>query len=431
MTPASDNSFDPLFRPEMPLYATAVRSSLLILIAKTIRYAFVFLSQLILMNFLNPADFGLMRFVTIVLGIVSLLSEAGLGIAIVQKKHLSHNEIASSFFLIVLLCLGLYGAIFISAPSIALFFKNEKLVDLIRIGGLSAPIGGISIVQRGLMQRRFQYGRLSLIEMISALSGSIAGIVLGYFGFGVWALIGSVLLYNCLSTVLSIFIGGWTTGAIKDFKSSVALWLFGIGMVIQRIIDYGSSNLDYVIVGKFFGEMALGIYSMAFVAITLPHLALGVVLANVALSAFSRFQEDNERLCGAFVRLTRVTTALSIPYFILVFALAPELMNVITFIHPSSKWVPAAPLLKILAPLGLIYCLNSYPGIVWIAKGMMRFRINWALFSFFTLALAVVIGKLLWCFRYMQGPCGQGIGIVSGIAYFQSTDIRAFALELS
>jgi O-antigen/teichoic acid export membrane protein len=173
----------------------------------------------------------------------------------------------------------------------------------------------------------------------------------------------------------------------------MSLWLFGMGMVIQRIIDYGTSNLDYIVVGKFFGETALGIYGMAFVVITLPQLALGVVLANVALSVFSRFQEDNERLSSAFIRLTKVTTALSVPYFVLVFALAPDIMHAIAFIHPGGKWMPAAPLLKILAPMGLIYCLNSYPGIVWIAKGMTRFRIRWALFFFFTFAIAVALGS--------------------------------------
>lgn len=394
MASISENPFDPVFMPETPLYGAAVRSSFLILVAKTIRYAFVFLSQLILMNFLNPGDFGLMRFVTIVLGVANLVSEAGLGVAIVQKKRLLPEEIASSFFLVIVLSLGLYAAIFVSAPAIAMFLKNEKCIDLIRIGGLSAPIGGISIVQRGLMQRRFQYGRLSCIEAISAVSGSIAGILFGYSGFGVWSLVWGVLIYTSLSTVLSIFMGERIKGNVFDFKSSVALWIFGLGMVVQKIIDYGSLNLDYVVIGKLFGETALGIYGAAFVTITLPQLALGVVLANVALSAFSRFQEDNERLSGAFVRLTKVTTALSVPYFVLVFALAPEIMKVITFIRPSDKWVPAAPLLKILAPLGLMYCLNSYPGIVWIAKGMTKFRIQWAMFSFFTLAFAVAVGSL-------------------------------------
>jgi O-antigen/teichoic acid export membrane protein len=394
MTSQPNTSFEPLFNSESPLFAQAVHSSLMILIAKIIRYTFVFVSQIILMNFLNPGDFGLMRFVTIVLGIANLLSEAGLGVAIVQKKSLKPDEIAASFFLIILLSMGLYGAIFISAPSIALFFNNAKLIDLIRIGGLSAPIGGLSVVQRGLMQRKFLYGRLSLIETISAVSGSIIGMLLAYFGYGVWALIGSVLLYNVLSTALSLLIGGWTKGNYKDLRSSVTLWLFGLGTVVQRIIDFGSSNLDYIVIGKYFGEMALGIYGMAFVVITLPQYALGVVLGSVAMSAFSRFQEDNERLSAAFIRLTRVTTALSIPYFVLIFALAPELMQAVAFIHPSAKWVPAAPYIKILAPVGLLYCLSSYPGIVWITKGLTRFRIQWALFSFITLALTIGFGSI-------------------------------------
>jgi teichuronic acid exporter len=344
------------------------------------------------MNLLNPSDFGLMRYVTIVLGIANLINEAGLGVALVQKKQLNKNEIASSFSLTIVVCLGLYCMIFIFAPLIASFFANTQIVDLVRIGGLSAPIGGISIVQRGLMQRRFQYGRLSLIEAISALGGSITGIILGVLGFGVWSLIWSVLLYSSISSLLSIG-SGRIQGNFHDVKTSMALWVFGLGAVIQRIIDYATSNIDYIVVGRYFGEIALGIYSMAFTITMLPQLALGAVLANVALSAFSRFQDDDMRLRGAFLRLTKVVTLLSIPYFILLFILAPELMKAVAFIHHSDKWVPAAPFIKILAPVGLLYCLNSFPGIVWIAKGKVRFRIVWAAFSLLTMGIAVIIGS--------------------------------------
>ena len=393
MTIASEKTFDPIIKIGKPLFATAVRSVLLIVIAKTIRYGFVFLSQLILINLLNPADFGLMRYVTIVLGIANLFNEAGLGVALVQKKQLSANEIASSFSLTILVCLGLYFVIFISAPYIASFFANKELISLIRIGGLSAPLGGISIVHRGLMQRRFQYGRLSLIESLSAFGGSITGIILGFQGFGVWSLIGSVLVYNVLSSLMNILISTRIQGNLHAIKTSMTLWLFGLGTVIQRIIDYGTSNIDYIIVGKYFGEIALGIYGMAFIVITLPQLGLGAVLASVAFSVFSRFQDDDARLRAAFLRLSKVIALLSIPYFILIFFLAPELMKAVAFIHPSAKWVPAAPFIKILAPMGLLYCLNSFPGIVWIAKGKIRFRIAWAVFSLLTMGVTVMIGR--------------------------------------
>ena len=392
MTFPSEKTFDPVFKKDKSLFAPAVRSVLFIMIAKVIRYGFVFLSQLILMNLLNPSDFGLMRYVTMVLGIANLINEAGLGVALVQKKQLTKNETASSFSLTIAVCLGLYCIIFIFAPFIAGFFGNAQIVPLVRIGGLCAPIGGISIVQRGLMQRRFQYGRLSLIEAVSALGGSITGIILGVLGFGVWSLVWSVVLYSSISSLLSIG-SGRIEGNFFDVKTSMALWLFGLGAVIQRIIDYGTSNIDFMVVGRYFGETALGIYSMAFTIATLPQLALGAVLVGVALSAFSRFQDNDARLRGAFLRLTKVVALLSIPYFILIFILAPELMKAVAFIHHGDKWAPAAPFIKILAPVGLLYCLNSFPGIVWIAKGKVRFRIVWAVFSLLTMGIAVIIGS--------------------------------------
>ncbi|HAJ79190.1 MAG TPA: hypothetical protein DCO75_05415 [Fibrobacteres bacterium] len=393
MPDSADTTDNYLTKKEKPLFTIAVRSTLFILIAKTVRYGFVFLSQLILMNFLCPADFGLMRYVTIILGIVTLINEAGLGVALVQKQYIDKNETASSFSLVIIISSGLYGILFFAAPLLASFFSNTRLIELIRIGGLIAPLGGISIVHRSLMQRQFKYARLSLIETVSAVSGSLTGIIMGFLGFGVWSLVWSGLIYNSLSSILSIILSERLKGNFFNVKTSIPLWIFGLGIVIQRIIDYGASNADFLIVGKYFGQISLGIYNLAFMVMSIPQFALGAILANVAISTFSRFQDDNKRLCGAFIRLTRITVAISIPWFIIIFNLAPELMKAVAFINHGDKWIPAAPYIKILAPVGLIYCLNSYPGIVWIAKGKTKLRIIWAIFSLLTITAAVIAGS--------------------------------------
>ena len=371
-----------------------MRSSFFVLIAKLLRYGFVFICQIILMNLLDPADFGLMRFVALVLGIVNLLNEAGLGVAVVQKRTLHPNETASSFSLVFIFSFALYALIFFSAPLIAAFFANNQLIPLIRLGGLSAPLGGVSIVHRSLMQRGFQYGRLSLIEASSALIGSGVGIVLGYCGFGVWSLIWSVLIYNALSSTLSIIFGERLSGKFTAFRSSIPLWIFGAGAVVQRIVDYASSNFDSIVIGKLFGAHDLGIYSVAFSTISLPQFALGSVLMGVAISIFSRVQEDDERLRAAFLRLSKITAILSIPYFLLFFTLAPEFMKVISFVKHGDKWVPAAQYIKLLAPMGMVYCLAGYPSLVWIAKGKIRLRVIWAAISGLSMVATVAVGSI-------------------------------------
>jgi teichuronic acid exporter len=393
MITSSKTTENSIFRSEKPLFATAVQSSFFVLIAKILRYGFVFLSQLILMNFLNPADFGRMRYITVILGVVCLVNEAGLSVALVQKKHLSPNEIASSISLVFFLSWTLYGALFFLAPSVASFFNNNSLIPLIKVGGLSAPLGGISIVQRSLMQRRFQYGRLSVIESISALAGSIIGIIMGILGHGVWSLVFSVLVHNSFSSLLSIVSTGKIHGNFFTVRSSMTLWVFGFGTVLYRLISYASTTIDHIVVGKQFGEQSLGMYSLAFTIITLPPLALGTILANVALTAFSRFQDDSNRIRVAFLRLTKTVTTLSVPFYAIVFCLAPELMQAIAFVNHSQKWLPAAPYIKILAPLGLLHVLGSYPNIVWTAQGKNSLRILWVTFSLITMVIATVIGS--------------------------------------
>jgi O-antigen/teichoic acid export membrane protein len=409
-----------------PLSGTAIRSGFFTLLSKAIRYGFAFLSQLILMNFLCPDDFGLMRYVAIVLGIVNMISEAGLGVAIVQKRSLDGNEASSSVTLVTLFSFILYGGLFMLAPALATFFSSPSLTSLIRVGCLGAPIGGLSIVQRGLMQRNFRYARLSLLEALGAVAGSTTGIILGCTGHGVWSLVWSNLVYTAVSSLLSILSIGRISGKYLDFRASTALWAFGSGVVVQRMIDYLSSNIDYIVIGKRFGEISLGIYSVAFMVMSLPQLALGAVLANVTTSAFSVFRDDDERVHAAFIRLTKLIVVVSVPWFIIIFVCAPELMTAISFIKHGDKWVPAAQYIRIYAPVGMLYCLNSYPGTVWIAKGLSGFRIVWASVSLVTMFIAVVVGS----FYGISGIC-YAVLIRAILMYPVSIYINKYTFGLS
>jgi O-antigen/teichoic acid export membrane protein len=93
----------------------AVKSGIFVTTSKVIRYGFTFVTHLILLNLLNPADFGMMRYVTVVLGFINLINDAGFKYAVVQKKKITSQELFSSFLLSILFGGALYTIIYLMA----------------------------------------------------------------------------------------------------------------------------------------------------------------------------------------------------------------------------------------------------------------------------------------------------------------------------
>jgi O-antigen/teichoic acid export membrane protein len=286
----------------------------------------------------------------------------------------------------------LYGVTFFAAPYCAAYFGNPEITNLIRAGGLASLFGALSIVHRSILQRRLKYGHLARIEIISAFAGSTTALIMALSGCGVWSLLGSMLAYNILSSIILLTSVAWPQGSYLHLKPAKTLGLFGAGVVAQRIAEYGAQNFDFIVVGKAFGEQILGVYSIAFTIVTLPQVALGVVIGNVLMSMVSRIQNDDKQLGDVFLKLSLFTSIISVPFFVIIFSYAHEMMHAVSFINHGNKWLPAASLLRILTLLGLLYTFSSYPGTIWLAKGKVKLRIFWAVVMFISVVISVFAG---------------------------------------
>jgi O-antigen/teichoic acid export membrane protein len=204
----------------------------------------------------------------------------------------------------------------------------------------------------------------------------------------------------------------WPRGNYLNLASSRNLIFFSGAVVVQHILNYCMQNFVYLVIGKSFGEKTLGIYSIAVMLITLPHLVLGVIVDSVFFSAFSRLQDENERLAAAFLKANAFTSVVSVPYFILLFSFAKEMMHAVTFLNHGDAWLPAAILIKILALLGLFFIFSSFTTTLWLAKGKVKLRIYWEMAGFLTIVIAVFAGKPLG----INGTCSALV--IGGIFLF-------------
>jgi O-antigen/teichoic acid export membrane protein len=109
---------------------------------------------------------------------------------------------------------------------------------------------------------------------------------------------------------------------------------------------------------------------------------------EVLFPAFSRMQDDRERLADAWLRVTRIVAAVAMPALLGLFVLAPDFVSVVL----GSKWHSVVPVLQVLVWVGLLQSLQSLNSSVLLALGRTRALFRFSLFHFGSHLIAFAIG---------------------------------------
>lgn len=379
----------------------ATQSGGAMFLAKGFRFIFLSVVNFLLINLLLPEDFGIVRYVTLIVGIANLLNELGLTIAIVQKEKLHEKDLWSLFVVSSLWGLLLYGIIWGIAPATARFFTTPELSHLLRIGALIIPVAGVTAVHRALLRRQMRFERVALIETIAAAISASLSVVLAFAGFGVWALVMGSLVFEGLISLLMFFSIKIPRTSFQQFSALRGLIFFGAAVVLSRLIDYLLGSAPYVLIGKSIGKEALGLFSVARDLAILPQMTINAVLGSILIATFSRIQNNDEKIRTGFGTLVQLGSILSMPVLLIMVFLPRELLDVICFLKKNRAWLAAAPLLSWLAAMGIVYIFTVFCNGIWIAQGKIAAAIRVSLLMFATTIVAILIGRI-WG---LQGIC--------------------------
>ena len=126
---------------------------------------------------------------------------------------------------------------------------------------------------------------------------------------------------------------------------------FGGTITLNGLVVYVAYNLEKVLLGRFWGPDALGIYGRAYQLINIPTDNLNSAIGGVAFSALSRLQNDPVRLKSYFLKGYSLVISLTIPITIFCALFADDIVLVIL----GPKWTEAAVIFRLLTPTVLIF----------------------------------------------------------------------------
>ncbi|MBU3071674.1 lipopolysaccharide biosynthesis protein [Aestuariicella sp. G3-2] len=308
----------------------------------------------IMARLLMPQDYGVMASAMIVMSFATLLSDVGVGKAVVQIETLTPKHISSAFSFSVFVGVGASLLVYLLSTYISNFFSMPELDLVLEVLSISFLIRGLSVISEALIVREMHFKSLAIRDVLSYLGGyGVVGCMLAYLNYGVWALVAAHVSTELIRSVWLIIQKPHDKSLRFELVPLKALLVYGGGSSLASFFNTVASKVDQVIIGRYMSSETLGLYNRSAQLMTMPASIFGTVISKVLFPAFSILQADKEKLSAAHFKGVYLTALLVAPASVVLYVFSQELI----FILLGHDWEGAVPLFEILA-IGIYFRLG-------------------------------------------------------------------------
>ncbi|HEY7292621.1 MAG TPA: lipopolysaccharide biosynthesis protein [Vicinamibacterales bacterium] len=356
-------------------------------------------SMIAMARLLFPRDFGLFGMVTAFTGVLALFRDFGLSMASVTNITVTEAQLSTLFWVNLAAGVTLTGVCALSAPGLAFFYHEPRLVLITLALSTGFLFSGASVQHRALLQRAMRFGSIAIADTAGLMVGIAAAITMATLGFGYWALVVLSVMPAAVSAVCVWAFTGWIPGRpVRQSGVRSMLW-YGGTVTLNNFVVYVAYNADNVLVGRFWGAEALGIYGRAFQLISIPTENLNSTISQVAFPALARLRNEPAKLNRYFLRGYSLFFALVVPLTASCALFAEDIVQV--FLGPH--WRDVVPIFRLLAPTMLVFAVINPFGWLMMATGYTARSLR--------IALMICPVVILACFFGLKGgPQGVAAG---------------------
>ena len=301
-------------------------------------------STIIVARVLAPSDYGLFGMATIYIGFVALISEFGLGQAVITLREISRKQVAQLNSLSIGAGCALFGISCVAAGPLGKFFNSPKLPTLVVVMSLSFLVSGMQVVPDALLQNDLRFRLLASFDMARAVVQSLTTVFLALLGFGYWSL-GFGTVAGAFVAAAAVLIARPHSFAWPRLKEINHALKFSGDVLGSRVAWYAYSNSDFLVAGRMLGTAPLGTYTIAWTVASTPVEKITNMLSRVTPAFFSAAQHDKARMRRYLLSITDGLSMLTFPASIGMALVAHEFVLVVL----GQKWLAAVLPLQLLA----------------------------------------------------------------------------------
>jgi PST family polysaccharide transporter len=369
-----------------------------------IKFAIQIATLALLARLVSPSDYGLITMVVAITSIATLLSDFGLSSASIQAERLSTELRSNLFWLNVMVGLALAGIVALSAPLIAAFYDQPEVEALTRALSLVFLLNAMGAQFKAELSRTLRFGALAVVDVGAQLTASGVALGLAFNGMGLWALAAQQIVLALVSGVGTALLARWVPRFHRPQAGLRSLLKYGANTLGVQVLTYATGNIDSILLGKYWGPSALGLYDRAYQLFRLPLQQVAGPLTRVGFPVFARLQTSprfEQHFRSAHLL---VCYFMGLPFYLSIGLSAPIVQLVL-----GSRFAGSATIFQLLAIGGIFQAATFAYSWAFMALGATGLQLRFTVWTRLLMILFIVAG-LPW------GALGVALGSAIGLA---------------
>lgn len=323
---------------------------------------------MVLARCLTPAEIGVYAIGAVLVGMVQVLRDFGVGSYVIQEAELSMEKLRAALGVSMLIAWPLAGLVLAASQPAAWFYHEPRLQTVLQLLSLNFLLVPFSAVALPCLRRQMRFGAIFAINLSQCAAQLLCAVTLALHGWGYLSLAcGAVAgaIATLLATVCCRPRGLPWLPARSGMRAIVS---FGTVSSAGTLIDEAGVAAPDLIIGKVTGIAEVGIYGKAMGVINVFNQLVTAAVSPVIFPLYSAQARDGRDLRQAYLTTVSYMTALAWPFFAGVALFAQPLLRLLY----GPQWDEAVPLIRVICLGSAVYSLFSMARYLFVAMGQVK-----------------------------------------------------------
>ena len=356
-------------------------------VAELVNRIFRLGTTITLARLFTPNDYGLLALLYTIQSFSEVFTTGvGIGAKIIQVEAQDlESTCNTAYWMNWILCVSIFLLQCLLSIPIAWIYQDNRLILPICMLGIRYLLIPIFKIQSSLIKRENRLKISALANGCQSIISNLITISLALLGMGIWSVVWATLISTLTRIIINYWNHPWRPPSSFQLTQWKAIAGFSIDILGVRLLDKLRLNLDYLIVGRFLGVEALGLYFFAFNA----GIGISQNVINILISSLFPYlcevREKIHKVKQRYFSSLRKIILVVVPIDMLQSLAAPFYVPIIF----GSQWSNAIPILQLV-------CLSAIPlAISFSATQLLNVldntRLNLMWNCFYTIYFAVAI----------------------------------------
>ena len=320
---------------------------------------------IILGRLLNPSDYGLIAMITIFSLIATALQNSGFSTALVNEKEPKDSDYNAVFWFNIFMGGVIYLTLFFSAPLIADYYDEPRLVALCRYAFIGLLFSCSGVAQAAYLYKNLRAQQLAKASITATILSSSVAAVMAWQGFSYWSLATQTNLFILISTLLRWHYSDWRPTLKVDFTFIRKAFPFSVKILISDVLTQVNNNVMNMLLGRYFSAHDTGNYNQAYQWNNKCTSLIQGMVKQVDQTVLVSVRDDRERQLAVLRKMVRFAAFISFP-LLLGFGLVAKEFIVLAI---GEKWLISAQYLQWICVCGAVLPISTLMADFLISRG--------------------------------------------------------------